>query len=158
MLEIKIIDAAGPELDVVRKLFGEYIAELGENLVFQQFDAEQENPLKKYGRPKGVLLLANWNGVPAGCVAFAPMANGGVCEMKRLYVRPVYRAYGIGRRLVDAVLAAAVESGYLLMRLDTLARLEAAIRLYKAYDFGVIPAYYDNPLPGVVYMEKQLQA
>jgi putative acetyltransferase len=43
------------------------------------------------------------------------------------------------------------------MKLDTLERLQAAIKLYQKFGFETVNAYYDNPLPGVVYMQKELR-
>ena len=79
-----------------------------------------------------------------------------VCEMKRLYVRPPWRGVGLGRRLANAIVAEARNMGFARMRLDTLARLEAARALYASMGFVDIPAYYDNPLDGVLFMELRL--
>lgn len=156
MLAIQKISTQNAALETVRQLFLEYAAELQADLCFQSFDAEVQDPLKKYGQPRGVLFLAYWNEEPAGCIALQPLTDEGVCEMKRLYVKPAFRKYGIGRALVEALLTAAKDIGYTRMRLDTLDRLQPAIRLYEQYGFEVINAYYDNPLPGVVYMERSM--
>jgi len=76
--------------------------------------------------------------------------------MKRLYVVPEYRKLKIGDALVQALLLEAKTLGYLTMKLDTLDRLQAALKLYLKYGFETVTAYYDNPLPGVVYMQKKL--
>jgi len=76
--------------------------------------------------------------------------------MKRLYVDPEYRKFGIGDALVKALLQEAKAMDYTLMKLDTLERLQAAIKLYQKFGFETVNAYYDNPLPGVVYMQKEL--
>ncbi|WEK36777.1 MAG: GNAT family N-acetyltransferase [Candidatus Pseudobacter hemicellulosilyticus] len=144
-------------LELIRALFREYEEGLGENLCFQSFSAELENPLKKYGPPGGCLLLAVFDGEPAGCAAFTPMADAGACEMKRLYVRPGFRAHGIAAALVRDLLDQAVAAGYRVMRLDTLERLQPAIRLYERFGFKRIEAYYENPLAEVVYMEKRFE-
>lgn len=143
-------------MDTVRKLFREYSEGLNENLCFQRFDDELQDPLKKYGEPKGCLLLAYFNDEPAGCIALQPLKQPGVCEMKRLYVRNRFRKRGIGDTLVKMLLEEAKEKGYEKMVLDTLERLEAAISLYAKHGFVNTSAYYENPLVGVVYMEKEL--
>jgi hypothetical protein len=42
------------------------------------------------------------------------------------------------------------------MKLDTLAGMQEALALYKRFGFFEIPAYYHNPMPGTVYLSKQL--
>ncbi len=156
MLEIVTIGEEGPELDHIRDLLKEYEKELGEDLCFQSFEEELAHPLEKYGEPAGTLILARWNGEVAGCIALKPLAGEGLCEMKRLYVRPAYRSFRIGLELVKELLHRATEKGYAAMRLDTFDRLRAAIHLYERFGFVYIEPYYTNPLPGVVYMEKML--
>lgn len=143
-------------MDIIRELFWEYSNGLNENLCFQSFEDELQNPLKKYGEPKGCLLLACWNNEPAGCIALQPLQQEAVCEMKRLYVRPQYRRQGIGDELIKVLLEEAVKKGYKKMVLDTLERLQPAIKLYSKYGFVNTSAYYENPLENVVYMEKVL--
>lgn len=154
MLRIEKISSDVAALETVRQLFLEYADELQENLCFQSFDDEVKDPLKKYGPPRGALFIAYWNEAPAGCIALQPLKEEGVCEMKRLYVKPAFRKYGIGKALVEQLLEASHQLGYKSMRLDTLERLQPAIKLYEQYGFKVINAYYENPLPGVVYMER----
>ena len=156
MIRIKQIQEEGTELHTIRELFREYEKELGEDLCFQQFEEELRDPLKKYGKPYGTLMLAYWNEEPAGCIAVTPMKQDGLCEMKRLYVRPAFRKYGIGRTLVAELLEVAGRLGYEVMRLDTFKKLKSAILLYESFGFHYIEAYYNNPFPEVVYMEKKL--
>lgn len=156
MATIKPITEEGPELDSIRELFSAYHEELGENLCFQDFAAELANPLAKYAPPQGFIFLALENNTPAGCIALKPLAEPGVCEMKRLYVPPAFRSHGIGEQLVLRLLHEARNAGYHTMRLDTLHRLQPAIMLYRRHGFTDAQAYYTNSLPGVVYMEKKL--
>jgi ribosomal protein S18 acetylase RimI-like enzyme len=156
MQRIIQVQHEGPELKIIRDLFREYEKELDADLCFQDFEEEVDNPLKKYAAPVGRLLLAYYNDDPAGCIAFTPMREHGYCEMKRLYVRPEFRKYGIGRTLVHELLGRATKQNYTVMRLDTLKKLESAIRLYEKFGFYYIKPYYHNPLPDVVFMEKQL--
>lgn len=156
MLRIKHIVEEGKELDVIRDLFREYEKELDEDICFQSFEAELKDPLKKYGLPDGDLMLAYWDDEIAGCIALTKMNESGACEMKRLYVKPVFRKNKIGRLLVEELLTSAKERDYKKMRLDTFIKLQAAVHLYQQFGFKNISAYYDNPLPGVVYMERKL--
>lgn len=157
MLRIQKISPDSAALETVRQLFLEYANELQENLCFQSFDAEVKDPMKKYGPPKGALFVAYWNEVPTGCIALQPLKEEGVCEMKRLYVQPAFRKYGIGRALVERLIDEAQQLSYSKMRLDTLERLKPAITLYKSLGFEIIHAYNQNPLSGVVYMENKIQ-
>jgi ribosomal protein S18 acetylase RimI-like enzyme len=156
MVEIIKVEREGPALDIIRMLFKEYLNELNENLGFQSFDDELENPLKKYGAPSGSLFLAYVNNQPAGCIALQPLKESGVCEMKRLYVAPGYRKNHCGDELVKTLLHNAQQKGYTKMVLDTLERLQPAIKLYLRHHFTVTSPYYENPLPNVVYMERML--
>lgn len=161
MLQINHIKEEGEEMNIIRQLFREYEKELNENLCFQNFETELKEPLKKYGPPSGDLLLAYWSNEPdsyrvAGCIAFTKTKADGVCEMKRLYVKPEFRKNKIGRALVEELLISAKEKNYEKMRLDTFTKLSSAIRLYENFGFKNIQPYYHNPHPGVVYMEKQI--
>ena len=84
MLQIVSIGEESPALDIIRTLFRAYEQELDENLCFQSFEAELKDPLKKYGPPAGVLLLAYSEQEVAGCIALTPMPQPATCEMKRL--------------------------------------------------------------------------
>ena len=155
MVKIVIVESEGDALRIARTLFREYAVELDADLCFQSFDDELEDPLKKYGPPHGALFLAYYHNEVAGCIALQPL-NEGVCEMKRLYVRHDFRKHGVGRELVEKLINEAKAKGYSKMVLDTLERLQAAIQLYQMNGFNHTSAYYANPLPGVVYMEREL--
>lgn len=151
-----IIEAAGvSDIPAVRELFLEYADSLGFNLCFQGFDEELASLPGKYAPPGGCLLIARMGGEPCGCVALRKL-EGRIGEMKRLYVKPDFRKHGLGKLLVERVIAEAKNRGYESMRLDTLATMQSAIKLYKAYGFYEIPAYTFNPVPGAVYLELRL--
>ena len=144
-----------------RGLFEEYAASLGFDLSFQDFDREVASLPGDYASPRGVILLALDvhaavdGSAAAGCVALRPLA-GETCEMKRLYVRPSHRGTGLGKRLADAILAEARARHYRRMRLDTVPGMEAAIGLYRALGFREIEPYRANPIPGALFMEREL--
>jgi ribosomal protein S18 acetylase RimI-like enzyme len=147
---------SGPNLETVRRLFGEYAASLNFNLCFQGFDEEVRMLPGPYAAPQGRLFLALEHGRAAGCIALKRLEDG-ICEMKRLYVRPEFRGRGLGRTLAELLAAEARAAGYKRMRLDTIADvLPEAMGLYRSMGFYEILPYYDNPIPGAAFMELEL--
>ncbi|MFT5114759.1 MAG: putative acetyltransferase [Parasphingorhabdus sp.] len=144
------------DMDLVREMFQEYQDFLNEDLCFQDFNKELADLPGKYTAPQGMLLFAYVDDAVAGCVALRPLDEDGACEMKRLYVRTDFRGLGLGRRLAESTINAAMAAGYRCMRLDTLERLEAAIRLYESLDFKRSEPYVYNPLGGVTFWQKDL--
>ena len=158
LMAIRITQARWPDdRATVETLFGEYVASLAEDISFQNVDDELAGLPGKYARPTGVVLVARNDAEPAGAVAYR-MVEPGVCEMKRLYVRPAFRGSGLGRELAGELIEDAKANGYRLMLLDTLASMNAARALYRDLGFVPVVPYYDNPLPGVMYMALELNA
>jgi putative acetyltransferase len=147
------------EIDEVRRLFREYEASLNVDLCFQQFEFELTNLPGKYAPPSGTLLLAMDGQKAMGCGALRNIDSiqYRTCEMKRLYVRPEARGVGLGKQIARRLIQEAVRLGYSAMVLDTLDRLEAAIKIYKSLGFVRTEPYYDNPLSGVVYWKLDLR-
>jgi putative acetyltransferase len=140
----------------VRELFLEYGNSLGFSLCFQSFDKELEELPGAYGPPSGRLLLARCGDHAAGCIALRQL-EAAVCEMKRLYVRPDYRGSGLGRMLVERLIAEARAIGYARMRLDTVASaMGDAIALYRRVGFKEIAPYSAIPIESALWMEMLL--
>ena len=148
---------SGPDLEEIRALFQEYARSLDFNLCFQNFDQELESLPGPYGLPAGRLILCEVGEGIAGCVALKPLEPG-VCELKRLFVRPEFRGRHLGSTLTRQIVQEARTIGYSLMRLDTIrGKMDNAIALYESVGFREIPAYYHNPVPNAYFMELNLQ-
>lgn len=147
------------DLAAIHALFLDYQADLGIDLCFQGFAEELARLPGDYAEPSGLLMLACVDGAPAGCCAFRPLVNSdhlNACEMKRLFVRPAFRGFGLGRQLVEQIMARATLAGYTTMLLDTLSDMEAARALYQEVGFTEVAPYYHNPLPGAHYLMADL--
>jgi putative acetyltransferase len=156
-LNERIVEAVdGNMLRQARALFEEYSASIGVDLCFQGFTEELATLPGDYAPPAGRLLLAVIDDEAAGCVALRPLEPG-VCEMKRLFVRPAYRGSGLGRRLVDRIIEEGRGVGYERMRLDTLPTMRVAQSLYAELGFRSIPPYRPNPICGAEYLELDLR-
>lgn len=140
----------------VRELFLEYAQSLGFSLCFQDFDQEVASLPGKYAPPEGRLLLAEVQAQTAGCIGLRSLEPG-ICEMKRLYVRPEFRGKRIGLVLAQRVITDARAIGYTRMRLDTVPSTMAdAVMLYKRLGFAEIAPYCENPIAGALYLELKL--
>jgi putative acetyltransferase len=157
--EIQLLTPETPELiAATRSIFRDYASHLAVDLCFQNFEAELAQLPGDYGAPAGQLMLALIDGQVAGCGAFRPLPDvdyANACEMKRLFVRPAFRRFGLGRLLAQALLDDARRAGYSAVLLDTLDDMEAARELYASLGFEEIPPYYFNPIPGAHYLKAQ---
>jgi GNAT superfamily N-acetyltransferase len=139
-----------------RELFLEYAQSLGFSLCFQSFDKELAELPGDYAPPAGRLLLAEFQGQLAACVALHKL-DSGICEMKRLYMRPQFRGKGVGRALAERIIDEARQIGYQRMRLDTVEPvMKDAVAMYRKLGFKEIAPYCANPMAGAIYMELEL--
>lgn len=155
---IKIVEANTEEfIEKAKELIREYAQSLEFDLGFQDFDKEMENFPGQYVSPRGSLYIALNLNDPIGCVALRDLGQG-VCEMKRLYVRPAFRGQKVGRLLAEMVIKAAKDMGYNYMRLDTIPSMKHANMLYAPLGFKKIPPYRFNPIEGATFFELNLQS
>jgi putative acetyltransferase len=149
-----VLQAVTPaQIAEARELFLEYAQSLGFSLCFQNFDRELAGLPGDYAPPGGRLLLDEFEGELAGCVALHKLESE-ICEMKRLYLRPTFRGKGLGRILAEAIIAGARQIGYRQMRLDTVEPvMKDAVAMYRKLGFREIAPYRANPMAGTLYME-----
>jgi len=150
------------DIDLARRLFVEYAQWLKVDLCFQGFERELATLPGAYAPPQRRLLLAGAAEDAFGCGALRPLPSGWgagsgtsaarIGEVKRLYVQPLHRGGGWGRRLAEALIEHARDIGYSELKLDTLGWMSDARRLYATLGFRECDRYYDNPMPDVVYM------
>ena len=152
------VDAA-PWIEPAREILREYAYSLNIDLCFQNFEGELAALPGEYAAPQGQLLLAFVGDALAGCGGLRALPDvdyANACEMKRLYVRPAFRRFGLGRVLAEALLDEARRAGYSVMLLDTLDEMESARELYATLRFTEVAPYYFNPIPGAHYLKADL--
>jgi GNAT superfamily N-acetyltransferase len=138
------------ELTSAAALFRAYAKALPVDLAPQGFSQELKSLPGPYAPPLGDLLLAKRGDHVLGCVALKALEPPGVAEIKRLFVRPQARGAGVGKALVESVIATARKLGYRELKLDTLPEMSGAIALYESFGFAPIPPYGSHPYPGLV--------
>jgi GNAT superfamily N-acetyltransferase len=110
----------------------------------------------EFSPPTGVFLVAQVDGVPAGCGAWRALDDGRA-EMKRVYVEPGFRRRGLAQVLIDALEADAARAGIRSLELNTGPEQPEALALYAALGYSPVPGfgvYADEP--GAVFLGKDL--
>jgi ribosomal protein S18 acetylase RimI-like enzyme len=95
------------------------------------------------------------DGAPAACGGVK--LEGGYGEVKRMYVRPLFRGRGFAKLVLDRLADHARAHGAGLLRLETGVRQREAIGLYERMGFCRIPPfgpYTDDPLS--LFYEKRI--
>ena len=156
MSPIRIFQAQPVEEDVqmVKELFWEYLTwandrnerEFGLRLDIAKMLEEDLAGLAKFVPPDGRLLLAQNDGLIAGCVCLKKLRPS-IGEVKRLYVKPAFRGKGIGKMLVAKLLEEARNVGYEMIRLDSARYMVDAHGLYRSFGFQEIAPYPESEIP-----------
>ena len=150
---IQPVNAA--EWDQVRELFREYWTSFGFSPCFQGFETEVAGLPGAYVPQGGALVLALIDGHAAGCAALRRF-DAQRCEAKRLYVRPQFRGQGVGRALLDWVIAEARTMGYREIAGDTIPQMAVALAMYDRAGFERTGPYAEAPTPGAIYLRLKL--
>lgn len=144
-----------PDFELAKELMREYVANIGVDLTFQDFENECNNVAMRYAKPDGAFVIAYHNDHPIGCFGIQKI-DSRTCELKRMYLRQEVRGHGLGEKLLSKAIQTAAGLNYQLMRLDTLPSMTSAIRLYQKLGFKEIEPYRFNPIEGSKFMEIDL--
>ena len=134
---------------LIERVQQEYVARYGGR------DAAVVDPAE-FSPPLGLFLVADVDGVPAGCGAWRSLDDGRA-EMKRVYVEPAFRRRGLAQVLVDAVEADAARAGIRLLVLNTGPEQPEALALYAVLGYEPVTPfgiYADEPR--AVFLGKHL--
>ena len=149
------IEEADPRGDDAKYCLGEYYAELGRRFE-RGFDVSRSRDpdAADMVRPRGAFLLAMSDGLPIGCVGLKGSSSE-VAEIKRLWICPTARGFGMAKRLMHAVETVARELSVKTLRLDTNSALPEALKLYRTSGWVEIDRFNDDPYPDH-FFEKHL--
>ncbi|MDQ2913026.1 MAG: GNAT family N-acetyltransferase [Chloroflexota bacterium] len=109
--------------------------------------------------PNGHVFLAKYEGRLAGCGALKELSRD-AAELTRVYVRPAFRGKGLGKAIVDAVIASARQEGYATVRLETAIFMKDAHSLYRSFGFELSEPFRrvpDDLKHAEVFMELKLR-
>jgi ribosomal protein S18 acetylase RimI-like enzyme len=127
--------------DVVRMHGEVYAREYGLDATFEGSVAEMLGMLIGRGWPgddEGI-WVAEADGERVGAVILSDEGDG-VSRLRMFVLRPEHRGAGVGRRLLEELLARARVAGYERMELDTFSELRAAAHLYRGAGFKRVSA------------------
>lgn len=101
-------------------------------------------------------VLLTLDDSPVGCVGLQPISPG-LGEIKRMYVEPSSRGWGLSRLLLKEIESLARTRGMTTLRLETGTQQQEAIALYTRHGYHPIPAYppFENE-PASLCFAKQL--
>jgi DNA-binding MarR family transcriptional regulator/GNAT superfamily N-acetyltransferase len=141
---VAIVDEAASSADA-RYCLGEYFRELRERFE-SGFDPAQALPAEpgEFLPPKGAFVVMRLHGRPVACGGFKALSPD-AAYLKRMWVAPDARGIGLGRRLLQALEARAVASGYRKACLETNRTLKEAQSLYCASGYAEVPPFNDEP-------------
>jgi DNA-binding MarR family transcriptional regulator len=141
------IEEADPRGDAARYCLAEYYAELARRFE-KGFDValSRDPHAADMVRPGGAFLLAVSDGMPIGCVGLKG-TGGQTGEIKRLWICPTARGFGLAKRLMRAAEDVARELSIEILRLDTNSALPEALKLYPALGWVEIERFNDDPYP-----------
>jgi putative acetyltransferase len=150
-MRITIVEERPDSADAVQLL-----TELDSHLTPNLYPAESRHAysVDKLVSEGVAFFVTRYEDKPAGCGGLKLFGRE-YAEIKRMYVRPVYRGLGLGKAMLNRLAEYARERQVSVLRLETGIYQTEAIGLYEAFGFQRRPPfgeYKDDPLS--VYYEK----
>ncbi len=136
--------------DGVAERFGVGLADLFPGGDIRAYLPEALPKILGPGPPSSIFYLIERGGAVIGMGGIRRVRDG-VCEMKRVYLRDAAKGLGLGRALVERLMADAAGFGYRQMLLDTAPTLTTAIALYQRLGFAPIPPYPEVEVPAIMH-------
>ncbi len=133
----------------------EYRSEFYDILRLQNIDKELQELEERYSPPNSRFFLLKEQNKAVACAILKRFSEEAV-ELKRMFITPEARGKGYGRALLKHTIQNAKDLGFRRMVLDTEPVMASAIQLYEKYGFQKRDAYYNSPLPNVIFYELQL--
>jgi len=134
----------------LNSLIREYVAWLNIDLSYQDFEGEMKQIESLFTLPNGQYTFAIRNSKVAGGVGFRSI-NSEMAEVKRLYVRPEYQGFALGKALMNNLLKKLTYLGYEKVVLDAVPPTVHAKLLYESMGFYEIEPYFNNPIPNTKF-------
>ena len=105
-------------------------------------DPEVDWMSRAYGAPRHAYFVVTRGGRVLGGAGIAPLAGGDpdTCELRKMYFLPEARGLGAGAAMMQRCLDAARDAGFKRCYIETLAGMDAAMRLYERSGFRRIDA------------------
>lgn len=158
-------EMTAPQMDLIVRDFQpgdeEAFRTLNEEWITRYFVLEEKdntslrNPQTKILDRGGRIFFAVRGGQTLGCCALVPMGDGEF-EVAKMAVTESARGGGIGRKVLEYLVAEAKAAGARRLYLETNHVLETAIHLYESVGFRHVPKHRIVPSPYAradVYME-----
>lgn len=123
---------------VIAQIIRQVLTEFGANRPgFAFMDPELDDLTRAFSDEKSAYWLALLQDEIVGGAGFGPLVGGdsNTCELKKMYLLPKARGLGLGKKLLENILTAAVQAGYEQIYLETTATMTTAIQLYERFGF-----------------------
>ena len=149
-------EATSPgDVDAVRRLVLAHVQERATMPGIEHMRADAIGLPGPYVAPRGAIFLARSGDDPIGCVALRPLPDD-IGEVKRMFVDAEWRGRGVGRALLEALIARARAMDYSAIRLGTIAEMTAARSLYASLGFMPIARYRPDEIVDTEFYELTL--